>query len=383
MRIAIDSRVIERRMSGIGRYLLGFLKYLTKIDNKNQYFLFCYEKLPEFQKMGYQIVATGRSKILPSKIYNFYWQEFVLPGLLKKYEIDIFFNPNHYLPSRKISSKSIITVHDLSHKIDKSYKSFIYRFLYLDKILPKSIKKANLILTVSENSKKDILKYYFRVNPRLDPRKSASTNKVKVIYPAVEERFKPREVTDRNTDEILIRVRKKYNLPKEFVLYVGRIETRKNIKGIIEITKLLPQKYFVLVGESGYGGSKELIKEIKKQKNIWHLEFVDDKDLPYIYNLGKIFLFPSFYEGFGLPVLEAMQSGLPVLTSNTSSLPEVVGDGGIMHSPNDYQGFAKDIRKLFEDENFYQEMKSRAMAQAKKFSWQKSTEQLVKIFKEI
>ena len=170
-------------------------------------------------------------------------------------------------------------------------------------------------------------------------------------------------------------------MPEEFILYVGRIEKRKNIEGIFKIAALLPEKKFILVGEGGYSGSKELLKKIKEQKNINHLKFVDDEDLPHIYNLAKIFLFPSFYEGFGLPVLEAMKSGLPVLTSNTSSLPEVVGEGGIMHDPNDYQEFVKDIRKLFEDEKFYQEMKKRAISVAGKFNCKKSTEELVEVFR--
>jgi len=368
MRIAIDARVIERRMSGIARYLLGFLEYLSQLDNKNQYFLFCYDDLPRFKKIGYKIIATGKNKFLPDKIYNLYWQEFVLPPLLQDYKIDVFFNPNHYLPLRKISSRGVITIHDLAHKVDPSYKNFIYRFLYLEKILPKSIKKADLILTISENSKADILKYYGNLTLE---------DKIKVICPAADERFKPGLSQDY---ELIKNVQKKYHLPAEFILYVGRIEKRKNIKGIIRIAQLLPERMFVLVGEVGYSGSKELLKEIKEQKNIYHLNFIDDEDLPYIYNLGKVFLFPSFYEGFGLPVLEAMKSGLPVVTSNTSSLPEIVGDGGIMHSPNDYQSFAKDIRQLFEDEKFYQEMKERAIAQAQKFNWQKSTEELVEVF---
>jgi len=106
MKIAIDARVIERRMSGIGRYLLGFLEWLTKLDKQNQYFLFSYEGLPKFQQAGYKVIATGKNSIFRGKIYNFYWQEFILPQLLKKYKIDIFFNPNHYLPLRKTSSKN-------------------------------------------------------------------------------------------------------------------------------------------------------------------------------------------------------------------------------------------------------------------------------------
>lgn len=371
MRIAIDARVIERRMSGIARYLFGFLNHLSSLDKKNQYFLLCYKDIPSFKKKGYKILATGKNNFLPDKIYNLYWQEFILPQFLKKYNIDIFFNPNHYLPLKKIPSKGVITIHDLAHKIDPSYKNFIYRFLYLEKILPQSIKKADLILTISENSKADILKYYGNLT---------LPEKIQVIYPAADKRFNPGLAKNQ---ESLIHIQEKYRLPKEFILYVGRIEKRKNIKGIIEIAKLIPEKKFVLVGESGYSGSQELLKRIKEQKNIYHLEFVDDKDLPYIYQLGKVFLFPSFYEGFGLPVLEAMQSGLPVITSNTSSLPEVVSGGGMMHKPDDYQGMVVDILRLFNDENLYQKMKECAMVVAQKFNWQKSTKEIIEAFEKL
>jgi len=137
-----------------------------------------------------------------------------------------------------------------------------------------------------------------------------------------------------------------------------------------------------LIGKPGFG-FKEIFKEVKTRDNICYLDHIQDKDLPHIYNLAKIFLFPSFYEGFGLPPLEAMQSGLPVLTSNVSSLPEVVGEGGVMHDPRDYKGFTRDIIRLLDSKDFYQEMKNKAVLQAKKFSWRKATEELVNIFNKI
>jgi len=373
-RIGIDARVIERRMSGIGRYLLGLLEHLLKIDKKNQYFLFCYKDLPKFKKIGYNIIATGKTLPLPQKIYNLYWLNFILPSLLKKYKIDIFFSPNPYLPYGKIPSRAVFTIHDLAHKIEKKYKDFIYRIFYLNFLSERSARRADLILTVSENSKKDILKYYANL---------VSKDKVKVIYPAADEKFKVRELTI----EQIKNLREKYNLPERFVLYVGRIETRKNIIGILKIGDFLKKKgediKIVLVGEGGYSGYEKLKREIEKRNNVYHLENVNEKDLPYIYNLSKIFLFPSFYEGFGLPVLEAMQSGVPVLASNTSSLKEVVGDGGIMHNPTDYEAFAKDIIRLLKDNKFYEKIRKKGISQAKKFSWEKSTKELVKIFNEL
>lgn len=374
MNIAIDARVIEKQITGIGRYLQGFLDWLTKIDKKNTYFLFCYEGLKKYEKDGYKVINTGKSKFLPVKIYNLFWLNCVLPKVLNQYKIDLFWNPNHYLPLKKINTKKVITIHDMAHKVDKNYKSFLYKFFYLDFLLPRSYQGADIILTISENSKKDIEKYY-----------KTHSQKIKIVYPAANSYFKSQKIEESK----IIEIQKKYNLPKDFILYVGKIETRKNIAGIIKIADIIASKEefakiskykIALVGGVGYSGSKKLIEEIGKRKNICHIPYVSEKDLPLIYNLAKIFLFPSFYEGFGLPVLEAMQSGIPVLTSNTSSLPEIVGEEGIMHNPNDYMAFAKDIKNLIENENFYKIMQKRAQEQAKKFSWEKSTTKLIQIF---
>lgn len=376
MKIAIDARVIEKSTSGISRYLQGFLDELKEVDAQNEYYLLCYWDLPELRNKGYQIVATGRSNLMPERVYNLYWLEMVLPRLLKRYNIDVFWNPNHYLPIGKGLPKSMISIHDMSHVKDKSYKGFVYRFVYLDFILPRSVKKTDLILTISENSKDDILKHYFA-----DEKGDISligSNKVKVIYEAADERFKERGKKELSED-FRKGLMNKYQLPEDFVLYVGRIEKRKNIEGIIEVAKLMPETKFVLVGEGGYAGFEELGEEIEKRDNILWLNFVEDKDLPYLYNLAKVFFFPSFYEGFGLPVLEAMQSGLPVVASSTSSLPEVIGKAGLMHSPDNYKAFVEDISKLLKNKSFYKRIKEECLKRAEEFSWKKSANQLVSL----
>ena len=206
--------------------------------------------------------------------------------------------------------------------------------------------------------------------------------KIEVIYEAADKRFKPRGKDQIN---LLTKIRERYHLPEEFILYISKIEKRKNIEGIIRIADILKRKNkikFILFGKLGFRG-RQLLREIKKRDNMSYKGFLDEKDIPYIYNLSKIFLFPSFYEGFGLPVLEAMQSGVPVLASNTSSLKEVVGDGGIMHNPTDYEAFAKDIIRLLKDNRFYEKIRERGISQAKKFSWERSAKKLVKIFNEL
>jgi glycosyltransferase involved in cell wall biosynthesis len=371
MKIGIDVRVLERKMTGVGRYLLNILKNLPECDNQNDYFLFSYGKLPQYEKERIKSIPT--LKFTPQGIFQKaispFWLNFVLPKYLEKYKIDLFFSPNHFLPLKKIKPKSIVVIHDVFHKIDKNFHPLYYR-KYADLLLKRAVKYTELIVTISESSKRDIIRFY-----------NVPEEKIKVIYEAAEEIFQPRNLSEFEK----IKLREKYNLPEKFILYIGVLEKRKNIDGIIKIADLIKDKTetpIFLFGRIGYEGN-QYIKEIKKRRNIQYKGFVENQDLPYIYNLATIFLFPSFYEGFGLPVLEAMQSGVPVLTSNTSSLPEIVGEAGLMHEPRDFENFAKDIIKLLEDRNFYDKMKNKGLEQAKKFSWKKTTIEVVDLFNRI
>jgi len=285
----------------------------------------------------------------------------------------LFFFPSSLIPIVNLKCKKVILLCDIFHKINKKYHPFFYR-KYLDLFLNISIKKSNLILTISENSKKDIINFY-----------KVSEGKIKTVYLAAVKEFKPRLLTPEQKEYLI----KKYNLPFNFILYLGIIDFRKNINAIIKTADILINRdkkdiYFVLIGRLALK-HKKIIRESQKIKK-GHIIFLNDiekKDIPLFYNLTNIFFFPSFYEGFGLPPLEAMQSGTPVVVSNTSSLPEVVGEGGLMKEPNDYQGFADNILKLLENRNFYESMVEKGIEQAKKFSWVRATEEIIKVFNQI
>lgn len=370
MRIGIDARLLENRMTGIGRYLAGILKYIPEIDRENEYYLFSFSDLDNYKKRGFKVIATGEKNLIPSRIFSPLWLNFVLPKFLKKNKIDLFFEPNYFLPLSNKEIKNVITVHDLFQKIDKNYQQFYYR-KYLDFFLPRAIKNSNAIIAVSENTKKDIIEFY-----------NISEGKINVIYEAADEIFQPRDLDKEHKQKLI----SKYNLPSEFILYVGVIENRKNITGILKIADILQKNKnnikITLIGNPGFG-FKQIYEDIKNKNNIYYLDNIEGEDLPYIYNLAKIFLFPSFYEGFGLPPLEAMQSGIPVLSSNTSSLPEVVGEGGIMHNPEDYESFSQDIIKLLEDRDFYDKIRRKGIRQARNFSWRETAKKIVGIFNQV
>ena len=367
MRIGIDARLLERKITGIGRVLIMLLKELPKIDSENKYFLYSYEKV-DFNVEGFfKNIHTVKS-FGPQKIFSPIWINFILPKYLKKNKIDLFFSINQLIPLIKLKNiKYVLALHDTIHKADKSFHPFIYR-KYLQFFTYFSVKSSDLILTDSKYSKQDILKYY-----RVDE------SKVKVVYQAADKGFHPIEISEKEKNKI----KEMFGSPEHIVFYLGMIENRKNIIGILRIADEVYAKNknikFLLAGKIGYGGDK-LFKEILKRKNVAYIKDVEDELLKKLYNISSVFLFPSYYEGFGFPPLEAMQSGLPVLSSNSSSLLEIVGSGGILHDCEDYESFANDILKLIDDKNLYLKMKMRGIEQAKKFNIKNTVEQFVEAF---
>lgn len=369
MNIGIDARILERKITGIGRSLETFLDELPSVDQENKYFLFSYEELKSKNEF-YTIVPTVKS-FLPQKIFSPIWMNLILPFYLKKNKIDVFFSINSLTPLLKIKNiKYIFVLHDVTCKADNSFHPFIYR-MYTRFFIYFSIKSSDIIITVSEYSKKDILKYY-----------KVIADRVKVIHLAAEKSFRPLTISQQEKDEI----KKKYELPEHVVLYLGKIENRKNISGILKIAdkvnKINNEIKFLLIGKLGYGGNK-LLEEIKKRKNVIYMNNVEDELLQKFYNISFVFLFPSFYEGFGYPPLEAMQSGLPVLASNNTSLKEILNGGCILHDAEDYDAFAGDIFKLLKDREYYGQMREKGFKRAGHFSINKTVKEFVKIFNNI
>lgn len=366
MNIGIDARLLERRMTGIGRFLKTFINELPDVDKENKYFLFSYGSI-KVENNHCVNISTIKS-FLPQKLFSPIWINFVLPYYLQKNKIDLFLSVNQLVPIVKLKhTKYILLLHDVIYKVDKTFHPFIYR-KYLQIFTYFSVKRSDLIVTVSNFSKQDILKYY-----------KISDSKIKVVYEAADSGFKVLNLSIDTKNKL----KDQLNLPEHFVLYVGMIENRKNIKGILKIADEVFKRNrdikFVLVGKIGYGG-KTLLPAILQRENVVYLRSIDDQMLKNIYNIASVFLFPSFYEGFGFPPLEAMQSGLPVLTSNNTSLKEIIGTGGLMHEANDYLSFAEDIIKLIEDKEFYLKIRELGLERAKYFNIHSTVSEFVKIF---
>jgi glycosyltransferase involved in cell wall biosynthesis len=369
MNIGIDARLLNDRMTGVGRYLLNILKYLPEYDRINKYFLYIYEGV-KFNDPYFNYTRIPRSK-LPRQIYEHYWLNFILPELMNEQNIDLFFTPYVLVPMRRGKQKNVIVIHDSITKSCKESYTYHYR-KYMNTLIPRAVNRSEKVVTVSASAKKDIINN-FNVPP----------DKIDFMHLWTDDKYHPRNLSEDEKRQ----VRNKYNLPAKFVLYVGVIEERKNIQGIIKISDILHSRgegtKFVLIGKEGFNFQNHIL-EINKRKDrfIYH-KWVDEQSLPLIYNMASVFLFPSTYEGFGLPPLEAMKSGVPVVTSNNTSLPEVVGEGGLLYDSSDYNGFADIISRLLNDEQFHSLMRLKGLEQAKKFTPENQMPKLLEIFNNV
>ncbi|MCZ7603604.1 MAG: glycosyltransferase family 1 protein [Ignavibacteriales bacterium] len=364
MKIGIDARVLDRKMTGVGRYLKNLIDGIPKIDLENEYYVFINDETLIDTKFYKRIPV--KDSWLPDKIYSALWLNFILPSEIKKYKIDVFFTCNILLPFLKIrKTKTITVVHDIIQKAKKEFYPISYR-IYLGILLPITFRNADVIITASEFSKSDIVRFY-----------PITKAKLQVIYTSAEKKFQQRHLSTAEKADL----HTKYNLPRKFLLYVGVIEKRKNISGLFEIANKLENDNItipiVVIGRQGFGYSDIQQRAENSNGKIIYINFVSDEDLPKIYNLAYLFLFPSFYEGFGIPPIEAMQSGIPVISSDTTSLPEVLGDAAVLLPPNNIDRFVEEIKKMFSDSKYYEEYKLKGLEHARKYDYIKSSKQFV------
>jgi len=239
-------------------------------------------------------------------------------------------------------------------------------------MMPHFVRAAGAVIAVSESTRRDLLAH-LKVEPE----------RVYVVYGGVAERFRPASLAK------IQEVRARYHLPERFILTVGTIEPRKNYLRLLEAyRRLLDQGYnegLVIVGKLGwrYKTFFQRLRELNLEQSVTLLGFVADDDLPALYSAAEIFVYPSLYEGFGLPPLEAMACGIPVVASNTSSLPEVVGDAGLLVSPYETAALAAALKKLLDDASLRAALRARGFRQAAKFRWETAARCTLEVYKEV
>ena len=370
MNIGINALSIRNQYAGIGVYTINLIKALSQIDQNNRYVLFLY---PE-NYHGFKVEQDNFENVLVHAPFHKYymWEQLYLPFLVKKKQIDIIHGPRSVLPLL-CKIKSVVTIHDLAFLLFPEVMKF-NPFNYWSVFVKRSALKADHIISVSESTKKDIVRSY-----------NISEHKITVTHEACNNSFK--RIEDEST---LKRISQKYNLPERFILYVGTIEPRKNLNVLLEAMDILKKKYnldikLIMAGKRGwlYAGFFDTLQRLGLGNNVIFTGYVPDEDLPGIYNLAEVFVYPSKYEGFGFPLLEAMSCGVPVIASNVSSIPEVLGDAGILVRHDDPKEFAHKIYELLTDKEIRVKMSSKGFERIKFFSWEKVAKETLKVYERV
>jgi len=367
LKIVIDSISLLSSLTGIGRYTYEISKQLKEQKSISIEYFYGY-----YSKNLMEISSGKELKNLKSIIIkNSFLKKLVREVLFTSSRLfassyDLYWQPN-FIPNSGIKAKKIVTsVHDFSfiHYRDFHPKE---RIEHIEKYFFKNVARSDMIITGSNYTKEEIVQ-----------RLNFKDTQIKVIYHGIDHQLF-RKYIEPKVD---------FELPKKYILSVGSIEPRKNLIGLLKAYALLNDKLkqeyrLVLVGFKGWE-NQEIMKIIEQnKKSIHYLGFISNEDLAKVYNRASCFVYPSFYEGFGLPPLEAMACGTPVVCSNASSLPEVGGDAVVYCNPHDSDDISKKIAMLLEDSKLQQKMIKKGLLQAKKFSWEKSAEEHLKVFKEV
>lgn len=374
MRVAIDIRRINE--FGVGTYTRNAIRTLARLDNFNEYFLLGIPgKLGDIEKLPDNFITV------PTHPNEFSITSYLeLNRILKLHRCDLLHVPHLFWKPQWVPCPYVVTVHDLfDHLYRVNHASWLKRNLHFE-FTKRTLDRAARIFAVSNFSKKDTERLF-----------GVSSDKIDVIYNALDDRFRQGHATD--TDRKIIAER--YQVTYPFLLYTGRISPHKNVVRIIEAFSALkaelqktgeyPDLKLIIIGDelSKHPDLRRAVIKSRVQNDVRFLGFVPIGVLRIFYDLAKIFVFPSLYEGFGLPPLEAMAHSTPVVTSNTTSIPEVVGNAAVMVNPENVFEIMHALHRVLVDQAVRDKLKARGVMQAQKFSWDESVRRMMQVYHEV
>lgn len=372
MIVCLDISPAVHHRAGIGRYVQELTTALLAIDPENEYVAF-YNHPAEAQVDPPLDRLRHLTTNLPDKPWRIsvllaqfarLSQDRIFPG------IDLFHATDNLLP-RLLRLKSVFTLYDLTFLIYPETHTSLNRW-FLTLMMPHFLRDADTVIAISESSKQDAVRLY-----------GLDEAKIRVIYGGVNSRFRPA------SPEAISAARQKYSLPKRFILYVGTIEPRKNLETLLEAFAssefVINNWQLVIAGKRGWlcGPILGRVRELEIEERVVFTGYVLDVDLPTLYSAADLFIFPSLYEGFGLPPLEAMACGVPVVCSNTSSLPEVVGNAALTVDPYDIQQWIRAVRRALSDEQLKLEMREKGLERVKRFTWERTARETLEVYRRV
>jgi glycosyltransferase involved in cell wall biosynthesis len=374
VRIGVNALQLTARNSGVGQYIYQMVSSLLS-SGTDQFQIYSSNGMAPAEwssrrNVDIKEIPFRKEQLILRNLYEL----FFFGAALGRDKLSLFWSPDTKLPIFLPSDiPYVVTVHDLAIlREPETYK--LSRVVYWRKLFKHAIQRSALVVADS-NATRDDLMELMDVPPE----------KIRVIYCGVSPRF--RLIDDQ---DYLARVARKYSLPKQFLLFVGLFSPRKNIAGILQAYAILKKKHqvshhLVMVGERGwrYRADLELVQRLGLESDVVFPGFVEDEDLPAVYNLADVFIFPSLYEGFGLPVLEAMACGTPVVTSDLSALPEVVGDAGVLIDPRDPEEIASGVYRLLSNSKLASGLARAGLERSSHFTWTNAARELMAVFQEL
>lgn len=376
MRIAINTLSLNKTKAGMGNYIINLVNNLAHIDKKNEYHVFVSENNKHFfniKQGNFKIINIGR--IIRINLARLVWEQVFLPAYVKRHKIDVLHSPGFVIPFLS-KAKNVLTIADMTF-INYPKVHTIVKRAYFGLFMPYSMRKADRIISISGSTKRDALKL-ININP----------DKIEVTHLAPEEGFR---VIDRKKAES--RIKLDYKIYSPFILFVGMIEPRKNLIRVLnsfsELKKGLKKEKFphklVIVGKKGwkYRGIFETVERLSLKKDVVFTGYIPDADLAMFYNAADIFVYPCLYEGFGLPILEAMACGCPVITSDVSSMPEVAGNAALLVNPKDAHKISSAIGRLIKDRKLREDMIKKGLKRSREFSWRRCARETLKAYEEV
>lgn len=360
MRIGIDGReFVKHRVTGISRFLFNMLETLTDYKVDWEFYVFLNQHC-ELSLEKHNI----KKIVIPQKI-TFLWDQYLLLNEIKKLKLDLFYSPYYKFPVLT-NIPTVTTIFDVTYLTVEPYKYYFKNNFFIKNFIRMTSSKVKKIITSSYSSKEGLVKLL-----------KIKEEKIVVIYLFVAEKFYPQP------QEKVEEIRNKYGINSKYILYVGNSNPHKNIKRLIEAYNLLSNQVkkeyiLLLVGVK----KSDVFQFIGNNKDIYIIEFIDDEDLASVYSGAELFVFPSLFEGFGYPPLEAMACGCPVVSSNVSSMPEILEDSALYFNPYDVKEMTEKIYEVLSDEVLRQKLKEKGLKQVSKFNKNNTSLKFIEIFEE-